>query len=116
MHHRSALAFITLAEGIPIVYYGTEAHLTGRVDHDGNRGVLSQERDMGATMRDMDGVYLYIKKLNWRVACPAEGVAACKRMPCRCGLHPLASSAAEVAPLALCWGCWPCVMHGVDRA
>ena len=36
------------------------------MDYDGNRGVLSQERDIGATMRDMDGAYLYIKKLNWR--------------------------------------------------
>ena len=25
---------------------------------------------MGATMRDMDGAYLYIKKLNWRAARP----------------------------------------------
>ena len=77
MRYRSALAFITLAEGIPIVYYGTEVHLTGRVAYDGNRGVLSQERDMGATMRDMDGAYLYIKKLNWRAARTTAVLRAC---------------------------------------
>ena len=72
---RSALAFITLAEGIPIVYYGTEVPLAGRVAYDGNRAVLSQAVDLGATMRNMAGAYLYIKKLNWRAALCCECAA-----------------------------------------
>ncbi|KAK9845225.1 hypothetical protein WJX81_000502 [Elliptochloris bilobata] len=61
----SALAFIMLAEGIPIVYYGTEARLEGKAEYDGNRQVLSQTRDLNEVAKDSNGVYLYIKKLNW---------------------------------------------------
>ena len=60
---RSALAYITFAEGIPILYYGTEAKLTGAVAGDANRAVLSQERDLSG-LRDTE-TYLNIKKINW---------------------------------------------------
>ena len=72
------MAFITLAQGIPIVYYGTEVRLAGKAENDANRAVLSQAVDLGDTMRNMDGAYLYIKKLNWRGA-PHCCQAVCMR-------------------------------------
>lgn len=64
----SALAFITFAEGIPIVYYGTEGRLKGKTEKDANRPVLSQALDLGTLRASL--TYRYIKKINW---CGAPG-------------------------------------------